>query len=176
MPKIISTLLACFLLMQSFGQHTKKFSTYISAQYNKTISDRTLGNNPWGAGLGLQAFFNNKSKIKASIDLTGDLYLEDDKVLRTNETGKEVNSVDGMINLFAGASFHPTGRVYVSVVTGPSFIGSQVLAGIKPSVGFYFSATQRLTGKISYINIFNRDKPAKEDFGSLSLSLGLRLF
>jgi hypothetical protein len=48
--------------------------------------------------------------------------------------------------------------------------------GVKPSFGFYFSKNQRWTGKVSYINVFNRDKTTKEDFGSISLAIGLKLF
>lgn len=72
MHKIILAFLAFFSLTQTFGQTQKKVSTYLSTQYNKTIHDQTSGNNPWGIGLGLQAFYNNKSKFKPTIELTGD--------------------------------------------------------------------------------------------------------
>ena len=67
MRKILTTLVCCFSLLQSFGQVQKKVSIYLWAQYNNTLYDYTLGNNPWGAGLGGQAFFNNKSKFKPTI-------------------------------------------------------------------------------------------------------------
>ncbi|CAN5544425.1 hypothetical protein BH10BAC3_BH10BAC3_41180 [soil metagenome] len=176
MQKIISTFLVCFIVTNTFGQTQKKVTTYLLTQYNKTISDRTIGNNPWGVGLGLQTFFNNKSKFKPTIDLTGDIYLEDDKVFRTNTDGSPINDVRGMVNLFFGSSYDATKSIYVSLVAGPSFISGQTLIGIKPSFGFYFPKTHKWTGKISYINIFNRDKTTKEDFSSLSLSVGLKLF
>jgi hypothetical protein len=84
--------------------------------------------------------------------------------------------VRGMINLFLGSSFHPTQNVYLSFLAGPSFISGQTLLGIKPSIGFYFSKAQKWTGKVSYINIFNRTKITKDDFGSLSVAVGLKLF
>jgi len=130
-------------------------------------------------GIGLQTFFNNKTKFKPTIELTGDIYLEDDKVLRLDPDGsipKTDNTVRQMINLFAGSSFHPTQKIYLSFIAGPSFIGGETFLGIKPSFGFYFSKTQRWTGKISYINIFNRTQGVKEDFGSLSLAIGFKLF
>ena len=176
MQKIISIFLGCFIFTQSFGQTQKKATSYLLTQYNKTISDRTIGNNPWGLGLGLQTFFNNNSKFKPTIELTGDIYLLDDKVFRMNTDGSKINDVRGMVNLFFGSSYHPTKSVYLSLVAGPSFISGQTFIGIKPSVGFYFSTTQKWTGKISYINIFNRDKITNEDFSSLSLSVGLKLF
>jgi hypothetical protein len=179
MQKIIPTFLLCFLLAQTFGQIQKKVTTYLLRQYNKTIYDRTIGNNPWSIGLGLQTFFINKTKFKPTIELTGDIYLENDKVLRLNPDGTILttsNDVRGMVNLFGGSSYHLTQNVYLSLVAGPSFISGQTLLGIKPSFGFYFSKNQGWTGKISYINIFNRDKATKEDFGSTSFAIGVKLF
>lgn len=176
MQKIITTFFLCFILIKTFGQTQKKVTTYLFTQYNKTLYDQTTGNNPWGVGLGLQTFFNNKTNFKPAIELTGDIYLEDDKVLRLSPDGTIYNDVRGMVNLFVGSSFHPTKSVYLIFAGGPSFIGGQTLLGIKPSFGFYFSKSQKWTGKISYINIFNREKATKEDFGSLSLAIGLKLF
>ncbi len=179
MLKIITAFLLCFILMPTFGQTQRKISTYLFTEYNKTLYDYTKGNNPWGMGLGLQTFFSNKTKFKPTIEFTGDIYLEDDKVLRLNPDGsfpKNDNSVRGMVNLFLGSSFHPAQSVYLSFLAGPSFISGQTLFGIKPSLGFYFSKAQRWTGKVSYINVFNRTKITKDDFGSLSVAVGLKLF
>ena len=179
MHKVITTFLLCFILTQTFGQSQRKVSTYLLTQYNKTLYDRTSGNNPWGVGLGLQTFFNNKTKFKPTIDLTGDIYLEDNRVLRQNPDGTvpaNYNDVRGMVNLFIGTSFNPTKNIYFSFVAGPSFINGQTMLGIKPSLGLYFSKSKKWTGKVSYINIFNRNKTTKEDFGSLSLAVGLQLF
>jgi hypothetical protein len=176
MQKIIETFLLCFILTQTFGQTQRKVSTYLLTQYNNTMYDVTKGNNPWGVGLGLQTFFNNKTKFKPTIELTGDIYLEDDKVFRTDSNGTPLSDIRGMINFFVGSSFSPTKNIYLSVVAGPSFISGQTLFGIKPSLGFYFTKSQRWSGKISYINIFNRGNEIKKDFGSLSLAAGLKLF
>jgi hypothetical protein len=179
MQKTITTVLVCFILTQTFGQLNKKFPVYLLTQYNKTVKDRTIGNNPWAIGLGLQTFYNNKTKFTPTIELTGDVYLVDDKVLRLNADGifpTIHNDVRGMVNLFVGTSFNATQNVYLSIVAGPSFINGQTLVGIKPSLGFYFSKSKKWTSKISYINIFNRGNITKEDFGSFSLAVGLNLF
>jgi hypothetical protein len=176
MKKITTLLLLSFFSTQVFGQFQRKITTYISAQYTKTIHDITLGNNPWGMGLGVQSFLNNKSEFKPTIEITSDIYLGDDKVFRADSTGSPFNSLGGMTNLFIGASFNPTKNYYLSFMAGPSFLGGQSLLGIKPSVGFYFSNKQKLTGKISYITIFNRGYIKKEDFASWSISLGVKLF
>jgi hypothetical protein len=80
-----------------------------------------------------------------------------------------------MVNLFAGSSFHPSRTIYFSVLAGPSFISGQTFLGLKPSIGFYFSKKQRWTGKISYINVFNRTKITNQDFGSISVAIGVKL-
>ena len=176
MQKVILTFLVSLILIKTFGQTSKKVTLFLLTQYNKTISDRTIGNNPWSIGLGLQTFLNNKSKFKPTIEITGDIYLENDKVLRLNIDGSPISDVRGMVNLFLGSSYNPIKNIYVSFEAGPSFINSQALIGIKPSLGFYFSKTHRWTGKVSYINIFNRDKAAKDNFTSFSLAVGLKLF
>lgn len=179
MQKLISTLILCFILTTSFSQTKRGVSTYLLAQYNKTLYDYTIGNNPWGVGLGFQTLFNNKTKFTPLVELTGDIYLEDDKVLRLNPDGsfpEDRNDVGSMVNLFVGSSFHLNESIYLSVLVGPSFIGGKTLAGIKPSFGFYFSRNQKWTGRVSYINIFNRTKTIDQDFGSLSLAIGLKLF
>ncbi|HSN59893.1 MAG TPA: hypothetical protein VLR49_03090 [Ferruginibacter sp.] len=179
MKKLVSTFLFYFILAPSFSQAQPKISTYLLAQYNKTLYDNTSGNNPWGMGLGLQTFFNNKTKFKPTVEITGDIYLENDKVFRSSPDGtfpQSGNDVGGMVNLFVGSSFHPNKNTYLSLLAGPSFIGGQTLFGIKPSLGFYFSKNQKWTGKVSYINIFNRTKIVNDDFGSLSLAIGLKLF
>lgn len=176
MQKVFTILLLCFISTYSFGQTQKKISTYLMTQYNKTMYDASKGNNPWGVGIGLQTFINNNTKFKPTIELTGDVYLEDDKIFRTHSDGTEIIDVGGMVNLFVGTSFSATQNIYFSFVGGPSFIRGQTFFGIKPSFGFYFSKSQKWIGKISYINIFNRDKTTKQDFGSLSLAIGLKLF
>lgn len=179
MHKILTIIPFFLIWISSFSQTEKKVSTYFFTQYNKTFQDYTIGNNPWGVGLGLQTFFNTKTKFKPTIEFTGDIYLEDDKVFRSNPDGsfpEKGNDVRGMTNLFIGSSFYPKQRIYLSFVAGPSFISGEVFLGIKPSFGFYFSENKKWTGKISYINVFNRTKIVNEDFGSLSLGIGCKLF
>jgi|SRR5690348_2114237 hypothetical protein len=179
MKKNLLALLCCFIVLQSFGQTQRGVSAYLLGQYNETLYDYTLGNNPWSMGLGLQAMLNNKTRFKPTIEVTSDLYLEDDYVLRANPDGtfpEEDNTVSGMVNLFAGSFFQVTRRIYLSFTAGPSFITDKTFFGIKPSAGIYFPRNRRLTCKISYINVFNRTKMINADFGSLSLSVGLKLF
>ena len=175
MQKFITTFLVCLILTQAIGQTQRKVSVYLQAQFNHTLYDITVLNNSLGFGFGLQAYLNNSSKVRPTIDFTADVY-GGDKVQRLYPDGTPIDGVEGMVNLFAGASYHPTNRLYSSFVAGPSFIIGRTLLGIKPSVGVYFSRTQRVTAKVSYINIFNRDERTKDDFGAVSFSLGVRLY
>ena len=175
MQKLLTTILFCFILTNVFGQTNRKSTLYFEGQYNQTLSDVTKGNNPWGMGLGLQMFFLQKSIIKPTIELTADAYLMDDKVYRMHLDGTPIGTVGGMINVFAGASVHPISNAYVSFVAGPSFVGGQTLLGLKPSLGFYFSSNKKVTGKISYINVLKREERARQNFTSVSFSLGVRL-
>lgn len=149
MQKFLTTFLFCFILAQTFGQTQRKVSTYLQGQFNKTIYDRTIGNNPWGIGLGVQTFLNASSKLKPTIDLTADAYLQDDKVLRLNPDDTPIDDIGGMVNLFAGASYHPSNKVYISFVTGPSFISGQTMPGISPHSGFTFR--RRKSGREKFL-------------------------
>lgn len=176
MKKSALTALIIFISSQAFAQHQRKISTYVFAQYSKTIYDITLGNNPSGIGLGVQTFFNNQTKFKPAIEITRDIYLENDKVLRMTSADKPIADVRGMTNIFIGSLFQPAENIYVSFLGGTNFINGQTFLGIKPSFGFYFSKNQKWSGKVSFVNIFNRDKTTKDDFGSLVFALGLKLF
>ena len=175
MQKFISIVL-CFIIAQSINAQGK-VSSYLSLQYNKTLYDVSFGNNPSGIGLGLETFFKTKSKFKPVIDITTHVYLEDDKVLRMDGYGQEILDVEAMINIFAGVSFHPTERAFLSFLAGPSFINGTSF-GIKSSMGFYFDQRQKIMGKISFINIFNRNTETqfRADFGTISFAIGFKLF
>ncbi|MBC7625992.1 hypothetical protein [Ferruginibacter sp.] len=176
MQKIIVSLLLSFILTQGFAQQEKSLSTYLSFQVTPALHDQTLGNNPLGMGLGLQTFFNVSSKFKPTAEITGDIYFPHDDVFRMNGDGTAKLEVPSMVNLLAGAEFAPAKNIYVSLVAGPSFINGQTLLAMKPSLGFYFSSKQRWTGNIAYINVFNRGNVVKENFTSVSLAIGVKLF
>ena len=68
MQKFILILLSFFMVHTVNAQ--LKISSYLSVQYNKTIYDVTLGNNPSGVGLGIETVFNSGSKFKPAIEIT----------------------------------------------------------------------------------------------------------
>jgi len=174
MLKFPTTVLLTFILSTTFAQTDKKVSTYLSAQYDNTIYDKTKGNNPWGIGLGLESRLNNSTRFKPTVELTASIYLEDDKTLTTiNDI--PLQDVRNMVNLFAGYSFNPTNKLSISCVAGPSFISGQTFLSIKPSIDIFFSKNNRWTAKAYYINIFNREKITGSDFGLVGFALGIKL-
>lgn len=100
----------------------------------------------------------------------------DDKVYRRYSDGTPIPTVRTMRTLFAGTTLHFSPNVYLSLLAGPGFINGKTLLGIQPSLGFYFSASRKWTGRISFINIFKREERTGNDFGSLNYSLAIRLF
>ena len=176
MKKIIASLLFSAAFLSGTAQIQRKLSAYVSALYSETLYDRTIGNNQRGIGAGLQMFYNNKTNFKPAIELTATFSLEDDKVYRVNADGTEMPSASAMVNLFAGMAFSPVKNVEVSFVAGPSFINSQTLLGIKPSLSLYFGKNKKWITKASFINIYNRDKATREDFGTVSFAIAHKLF
>jgi hypothetical protein len=176
MKKIFPLVFIFFCTTNTKGQNTRKINTFLTTQFNNTINDVTIGNNPWAIGIGIQSFINNKTKFRPTIEITRDAYLTDDKVFITDNFGKELNTVESMTNIFMGTSFNVKNNAYISFTVGPSFLGEQTLFGIKPSVGYYFSKNKKFAAKVSYINIFNRGKIIKENFTSWNIAFGIKLF
>ena len=168
------TVIMCAACTQLTAQ--KKFSSYLQAQVTGTVYDYTRGNNPFAAGLGLQTYFNTRSNFKLVLDITGDAYLGGDKVLRLNPDQTPADDVSGVLNVFVGASFHPSEKIYFAYLSGVSVINGKAYFGIRPSIGYYFSPSQKWTSRLYFTNVFNRNKQTTDDFGSLSLAIGLKLF
>lgn len=148
----------------------------LQTQFNATVYDRTAGNNPWGIGLGTSFFLDVRTKFKPTVEFTADTYLADDKVGRVNQDGTYTEDLGSMVNLFGGASYSLNPKTFLSFTIGPGFMNGHTYFGIKPSFNFYFSGKKRWAVKISYINIFNRDRQTKNDFGTISFGIGVRVF
>jgi hypothetical protein len=175
MKKLITLFLLCFALKLSFAQTQRKLSLYLQGQTTHTLKDITRTNNSLGIGLGLQTYFQHSSAFRSTIDLTASIF-GGTKEQYLYEDGTPITSVEGMLNVFAGGSYHPARALYLSLVAGPGFSDAGTRFGIKPSLGFYFSSRQKVTGKVSFLHIFNRDERTKEDFSAISFSLGVRLY
>lgn len=176
MRKFTTAAFACIITIAAFSQTTRQLSTYLELIHQMSIYDKTIGNNPWGIGPGLQMQFNTTGKFKPIVDISGFVYLQDDKVGRLDENENMLPDVRSMVNIFAGVLYQPKKTMYVSLTTGPSFVSSQTLIGVKPAFGFYFNASQKWRGQIAFTNVFNRGETVKGDFGSVSFSIATRLF
>lgn len=176
MKNILFLYTLCFVVQFSNGQVKRSISADLLVQYNNTLYDYTRLNNQWGVGIGAQTFFNNRSAFKPFIEFTGEIYPMDDKVYRIDLFGSSNDKINSVVNLLGGLCYQPGDRIYFAVTAGPSFINEQTYVALKPSVGAYFSSNHRWTGKVSFMNVFNRIKAAQQDFGSLSIGLGYKLF
>lgn len=171
---LLTTSFLILIASVSFGQ-SDRVSLYLHGQYNKTLYDRTIQNNPGGIGLGLQSYWNI-GKFSPTIDITTDFYLSGKKVQLINPDGSNPEAIRSMANLLAGVSYQLTPTFYISCTTGPNWTGNgNTHLALKPSIGLYFPSSQRWTTQLSYINIFDRDPATKKDFGAIGISLGLRL-
>ncbi len=162
MQKSWLIILICVIGQAAWTQPSRQTTPYVSFQYNKTLHDYTIGNNPWGIGIGVQVNFLDQRFLKPVMELTLDAYLEDDKVLRLYPGGSAANDVGGMINLFGGVAYEPWRRLYIAGTTGISLTAGQVLFGFKPSAGVYVSQRRGLL-KFSYINLYHRGTVVKEN-------------
>ena len=177
MKKILSAIAIVIMALPAAAQKEKKVSTYFELIYQQTIYDKTSGNNPWCAGLGLQTLLNAGGRFRPLIDLSAFTYLQDDKVLRVDENDNPLPDVRSIVNIFAGISYQPSLKNCFSIAGGPSFLTGETLLGIKSAFIFYFPDSKKWKGQISYTNVFNRGiEGSKGNFGSLSFAIGLRLF
>lgn len=175
MPKLFVAFLLSMALLKANGQVKTKAPLYLIINYNKTLADITAGNNARSLGLGLQRFSKSHALIKPTVEVAADVYLMDDKLLRTWADGTPISTVGTMFTIFGGGYVNVDDYFYISVVGGPSFLGGQTLMGIKSSIGIHFDEEKQLTAKISYINILNREPRAKQNFTSLSFGLAIRI-
>ena len=164
------------MLANALGQSYKKISFYLLAQYYQTLYDRMKSENPSGFGSGVQLFLNTKTKLKPILDLSVEAFPAKSKVLFLNPDGTSIDNIDVVVNLFGGVSYFPAKQLYFAFSAGPCFANGNILLGVKPALGFYFSPKQKWMGKLSYTNLFHRDKFTQQDFGSLSFSIGVKLF
>lgn len=173
--KSIITLLLCLVFAQAIGQTTKKVPVFLTAQFSASVYSGYYRNNAMGPGFGVHTYLNTKSKIKPMLELTGDLMIDASTLYYERNEGLE--GVDGeVINLFAGASYHPGDLVFLSLSAGPSIVSGEFLFGTKASFGLFFSKRQRWMMKFSFFNVFNQEPSTKKDFGAVSFGLGVRLF
>jgi hypothetical protein len=173
--RILYLAIALFTSINCFGQTEGKLSTFLSFQANKTLSDRTKTNNSGGVGLGLQSSFNTGTWFKPTLEINADLFAGT-KELYVTENGKTIESKSGMLNLYAGPTFHPTERLFLATTVGASIYNSEAHLGIRPSIGYHLSKNKRWMTKASYTNVFQKDEISNESFSYLSFALAIKLF
>lgn len=173
--KILFFILILIISADCFGQKQKKVSAYADFHVNATRYDRTLSNNAGGLGIGFQTFINIKSKFRPGIELNSDAF-GGTKELYMTPDGKPISGKSVTGNILIGSSYPITKRFYIHAAGGLSFFNSEVHFTVKPTIGFYFPATQLLVAKISLTHVFQRDEISNESFGFLNFAIGIRIF
>lgn len=184
MRKFITFLTLLISFCQLSAQKQRLVNVYLQTQLNLTCYDITYQNNPFGIGLGAQAFLHTQSKFDITLELTADGYWGR-KILYSYEISPgvwdyetSVPGIGGVVNLFAGTTWKPSRIFFMSIAAGPSFINGNVHAGFKPAIGL-FSRNQRWISKLSFTHVNNRvinhDLRTKDDFGTANFSIGYRI-
>ncbi len=173
---VLEILLLFVACTNAQAQHARKLPIYLQTQYSKTLYDRTLRNNPSAIGFGLESFYQNKSKLKPTASISFNLRLAGDKALRFGADSMPIDAVETAFNIRIGESYFFSKRNYMAFAAGPSFINGKMLFGLKTSLGYFFSANQKWVVALSYGNIFDRYIPTKNDYGTIDLSFGLKIY
>ena len=157
-----------------FSQTGQKFSTFVSLHVNKTLYDNdNYLHKSAIAGVGFQTLLNTKSRLKATLELTADLF-----------TVPNYGPADELLNpkkiiipaIYVGPSFQLTDRIFIATTVGTSIYTEQAHFGIRPSVEFYPSKKKYWAAKASFTNVFQEHTASNtKDFGYMSFGLNFRL-
>src|SRR5690242_19391194 len=91
--------------LQAIAQKQNEISGYFLFDYNTTLYDKTLGNNPSGVGIGVQTMINTKSIFSPLIEINAQGSLENDDVFRLTKNGEGVPDARAIISVFGGSAF-----------------------------------------------------------------------
>lgn len=172
MKKVFYLFIFCMFSIVSFAQ--KKVGGYIDFHMNKTIYDRTLFNNPGGVGGNAALMINSKHAVKAIVEFAAEGFGGTELIYFASD-GSSIGPKREVYSVMAGSVYEHK-NLYVGCSAGPVFLSQGTYGGIKPVVGYYFSKTKRLVGKISLTNVFQRDHAGNKDFGFLGFGIGVKLF
>lgn len=153
----------------------QKNNLYAGVQYTTTINDVVKENNPWGAGVNATLFIKAHCFIKPVIELSSDVYLEDKKVL-TVQNGKNVERVNSVTSLSGGLAYFPSQRFFVALTGGAALVNKNIEPLVKPGIGFMLDKSNKFLVKASYNHIFNRENVIDENFASVSIGVGVKIF
>jgi hypothetical protein len=173
--RLLLIVLVSICAFSAAAQKKKIISAFATLQFTKTTKDITLGNNPWGIGVGAEAFMNVSKVFKPVMEITGDLYLEDDKVGRMSNDVM-IPDVFAISKILGGISLQGGKYVNVAMVAGPAFLNKEVRWAVKPSVHLFLGDRERVFLKFALIRVYNRVKNFPDEFDSYSVGIGLKFY
>lgn len=133
MIKLLSTIFALIIVVNTTAQKQRKFSSNIDFHINNTLYDRTASNNGAGFGIALQGILHTSSKFSPSIEIAGDVY-GGTKELYLTASGEEIYAKSGVATLMAGTLYNVTSKFNVGVMLGAGFFNDESYFAIKPQL------------------------------------------
>lgn len=165
----------CFsFTLTIFGQNEKKLSFYIGLYRNWSIYDAKYSTNGNGIGLNIDSYLNTKSRIKAKLEVNGNMFNNYDLYIVDLE-GHHTPDKSGTACVFFGPAYNLSDKIEVSFNVGPCFIQSDLYLGLKPCVILYPGTKKIFKLELSLTNIFQPDAIGGGPFGFISFGIGVRL-
>lgn len=167
---------AIFILnaSNSLSQTNRTWDIFVSFQGNATAYDRTVNNNYAGLGLGLQTIIGKSPKIRAIVEVNGDLFAGT-KMLYVTADEKPIKGKTAVLGFYGGALLQVTPYLFVAGAVGTSIYNSRAHLGLRPSIGLFPFGNRKWLIRTSFTNVLQRDEISNASFGYLSFSVALKL-
>jgi len=168
-------LVFCFsLTLLSFGQNERKGSVYLGLYGNWSIYDAEYSPNGNGAGLNIDFYLKNKSRIKPKLEGNFNMFMTE-KSYVVDDEGHSTPDKNGTACLFIGPAYKLRDRIEISFNAGPCLIQSDLHLGLKPCAIFYLDRKKVFKLEMSLTNIFQPNAIGSSPFGFISFGMGVRL-
>jgi hypothetical protein len=158
----------------SFSQQDRKVSVFFSTQTNKTLYDRTVSNNSFGFGIGLQTIVNTKTFVRPTIEINGYIF-SGTKELYLTADDKPIYGKNAVLSIHAGPFIPLSKHVFFATTVGTHFYNNDVHFSARPGLGVFPTKSRKWILRTSFTNVFQRDEISNESFGYLSFAISIKL-
>jgi len=166
----------CFsFTLTVFGQNERKFSFYLGLYKNWSVYDAKYSQNNNGVGLNIDSYLNTKSKIKAKLEVNGNIFMSTE-VYIVDIYGHSTPNKNGTVCVFIGPAYDLSNKIELSFNAGPCFIQSDLHLGLKPCAILYPDKKKISKLELSLTNIFQPNAIGGGPFGFISFGIGVRLY
>lgn len=166
-------LITSLFFFKTDAQSPYRFSVFLAPGTSITKTDITKSDNPWAFDLTVKTYWNLPGRFKPSLSISGDLYLDSDKLGYLYPNNQEIPTVSAASYILPGLAFQVYQSLYVEVSGGPAFINRQVYGTLEGGITLLFPQNQRWRFALSYVQVNQREG---QQFRSIKYTIGLRLF